>query len=100
MALYMASGYECEADPVSAEMEKEDFQKEEWWVGVKRLMTSKGGFSLDDNLVMIKCHGDNESGAHPLAAEFAEEVWRIFSKYRESIESLAGFKKPGEIRRK
>ena len=65
---------------------------EPWLVGSKNLRGGKNGFVLTDIDDIFACIEDNRSEDHPLANTIAEELWLMFTTYREDIEALDSFK--------
>lgn len=73
---------------------KNDGYKKPWdnAIGLKPLRNGEGSIISTDIDDVISCSVDNQSETHPLASQFADELWEMFDKYRADIEALSSFK--------
>lgn len=63
-----------------------------YWLGSKDLNDEKIAFILTDIDDIVACLEDNNTEDHPLANRIADELWSMFTTYREDIEALDSFK--------
>lgn len=64
---------------------------EGWWVASDYLRNGKRGYILSDNEDILACAEDNRTQDHPLALALADEIWQMFTSYRQDIEALPTF---------